>query len=183
MNHLPGTASRILLIATLMAAALAGCVSTPKPLTPVSANDPEMKAVAAELDKMQEKRVALIDKELEELKVTPAQHDAFWREYYAYFQEMKKGYEERYQIVRDYAANYDNMSDEIADNLSLRALKFRDDRNDLFRKYYNRLKKATSATIAGVFLQIENELNLLYDLRFSTSTPLLPNESKPAAGK
>ena len=71
------------------------------------------------------------------------------------------------------------MNDEIADNLALRSLKIRDDRNELFRKYYGRIKKATSALIAGQFLQIENELNLLSDLKISTETPILPRDVSP----
>jgi len=102
-------------------------------------------------------------------------------EYYAYEAELKKIYDERYSIIRDYAANYDNMNDDIADNLARRSLKIRDDRNDLFRKYYERIKKATSATIAGQFLQIENELNLLSDLKISTETPILPRDVNPAS--
>jgi hypothetical protein len=69
------------------------------------------------------------------------------------------------------------MNNEIADNLALRSLKIRDDRNELWRKYYNRVKKATSPIIAGQFLQIENELNLLSDLKISTETPILPRET------
>ena len=44
------------------------------------------------------------------------------------------------------------MNNEIADNLALISLKIRDDRNELWRKYYNRIKKATSPIIAGQFL-------------------------------
>jgi hypothetical protein len=71
------------------------------------------------------------------------------------------------------------MTNDIADNLALRSLKIRDDRNDLFRKYYGRIKKSTNPIIAGQFLQIENELNLLSDLKISTETPILPRDISP----
>lgn len=171
------TAGRLLSASLLAATLLTGCGGNLKPLTPISANDPEMKALDADRAKYREKKVALIEKAL---NLSPTDHDAFWREYYAYEAELKKIYDERYRIIRDYAANYDNMSNEIADNLALRALNVRDDRNDLFRKYYGRIKKATSAVIAGQFLQIENELNLLSDLKISTETPILPNDVNPA---
>lgn len=153
---------------------LAGCAQTPKPLTPVSANDPEMKALDADRAKYREKKVALIEKAL---NLSPSEHDAFWKEYYAYEAELKKVYDDRYSVIRDYAANYENMNNDIADNLALRSLKIRDDRNELWRKYYNRIKKVTSPIIAGQFLQIENELNLLTDLKISTETPILPRET------
>lgn len=159
---------------------LFGCAQTPKPLTPITANDPEMKALDADRAKYREKKVALIEKAL---NLSASEHDAFWKEYYAYEAELKKIYDERYSIIRDYAANYENMNNEIADNLALRSLKIRDDRNELWRKYYNRVKKATSPIIAGQFLQIENELNLLSDLKISTETPILPRETAPAEDK
>jgi len=218
MNNRPLTTRRLLTATLLAAITMAGC--TPQPLTPISANDPEMKALDADRAKYREKKVALIEKALnlspsehdafwreyyayeaelkaldadrakyrekkvalieKALNLSPSEHDAFWREYYAYEAELKKIYDQRYSIIRDYAANYDNMNEDIADNLALRSLKIRDDRNDLFRKYYNRIKKATSSLIAGQFLQIENELNLLSDLKISTETPILPRDVSPA---
>ena len=168
---------RALSAAVLVAVVLAGC-TTPKPLTPISASDPELKALNADRAKYSEKKVALIEKAL---NLSPTEHDKFWREYYAYEAELKKIYDDRYGIIRDYATNYDNMNEDIANNLALRSLKVRDDRNDLFRKYYNRIRKATSAIIAGQFLQIENELNLLADLKISTETPILPRDVSPTA--
>ena len=177
MNKTSSFARRLLSASILASMMLAGCQLTPKPLTPVSANDPELKALDADRAKYREKKVALIQKAL---NLSPTEHDAFWREYYAYEGELKKIYDERYSIIRDYAANYDKMDNDIANNLALRSLKIRDDRNDLFRKYYNRIAKATSPVIAGQFLQIENELNLLSDLKISTETPILPRDVSPA---
>lgn len=159
---------------------LGGCAQTPKPLTPISANDPEMKALDADRAKYREKKVALIEKAL---NLSASEHDAFWKEYYAYEAELKKVYDDRYRVIRDYAANYENMNNDIADNLALRSLKIRDDRNELWRKYYNRIKAVTSPIIAGQFLQIENELNLLTDLKISTETPILPRETSATETK
>lgn len=165
---------RLVASSVILSSLLIGCAQTPKPLTPVTANDPEMKALDADRAKYREKKVALIERAL---NLSSVEHDAFWKEYYAYEAELKKIYDERYSIIRDYAANYENMNNDIADNLALRSLKIREDRNDLWRKYYNRIKKATSPIIAGQFLQIENELNLLSDLKISTETPILPRDT------
>ena len=170
---------RLVSASVLAGAVLTGCnLMTPKPLTPISANDPEMKALDADRAKYREKKVALIEKAL---NLSPAEHDPFWKEYYGYEAELKKIYDQRYSSIRDYAANYEGMTNDIADNLALRSLKIRDDRNDLFRKYYGRIKKATNPIIAGQFLQIENELNLLSDLKISTETPILPRDISPTS--
>lgn len=165
---------RLVASSVILSSLLIGCAQTPKPLTPVTANDPEMKALDADRAKYREKKVALIERAL---NLSSTEHDAFWKEYYAYEAELKKIYDERYSIIRDYAANYENMNNDIADNLALRSLKIREDRNDIWRKYYNKIKKATSPIIAGQFLQIENELNLLTDLKISTETPILPRDA------
>jgi len=117
------------------------------------------------------------------MKLSASEHDEFWKEDYAYEAELKKVYDDRYRVIRDYAANYENMNNDIADNLALRSLKIRDDRNELWRKYYNRIKAVTSPIIAGQFLQIENELNLLTDLKISTETPILPRETSATETK
>lgn len=157
-------------LAALFVGILAGC-GGPKPLQPLSANDPDLKALEADRAKFREKKIALIKKAME---LDDSENDAFWREYYQYEGELKKIYDERYVIIRDYAANYDNMTDEIADNLAQRSLKVREARNDLLKKYYYRIKKATSAITAARFLQMENEIILLSDLKISSETPILP---------
>lgn len=160
--------------AALFVAILAGC-SGPKPLAPISANDPDFKALEADRAKFREKKIALVKKAME---LDPSENDAFWREYYQYEAELKKLNDDRYVIIRDYAANYDNMTDEVAENLALRSLKMREARNDLLKKYYYRIKKATSAITAARFLQVENEIILLSDLKISSETPILPKEGE-----
>jgi hypothetical protein len=58
-----------------------------------------MKALDADRAKYREKKVALIEKAL---NLSPAEHDAFWKEYYGYEAELKKIYDQRYSIIRDY---------------------------------------------------------------------------------
>jgi hypothetical protein len=71
--------SRLLASGTFLAGLfLFGCAQTPKPLTPVTANDPEMKALDADRAKYREKKVALIEKAL---NLSASEHDAFWKEY------------------------------------------------------------------------------------------------------
>lgn len=165
--------------AALFVAVLAGCAG-PKPLAPVSANDPDFKALEAERAQFREKKIALVKKAME---LDPSENDAFWREYYQYEGELKKLYDDRYVIIRDYAANYDKMTDEVADNLALRSLKLREARDDLLKKYYYRMKKATSAITAARFLQVENEIILLSDLKISGETPILPKEGEVEKGR
>jgi hypothetical protein len=163
-------------LATFFAVAVAGCASNPKPLTALPANDPESKELEADRAKFREKKIAVIE---EAMDLSPAEHDAFWREYYQYEGELRKLYDQRYQIIRDYAAYYDKMTNPVADNIAQRALNVRTSRDKLARKYYDRIKKATSAITAARFLQVENEINLLSDLKISSETPIFPKGMTP----
>jgi hypothetical protein len=163
--------------ALLAALFLAGCATDPKPLTPLSTSDPEYKALEADRAKFRGKKEALIT---DAMDLDPSEHDAFWREYRQYEGELQKIQDQRYQVIRDYAAYYDNMTNAVADNLSERMLKIKQDRNNLARKYYERIKKATSAITAARFLQVENEINLLSDLKISSEAPLFPKGTEHA---
>lgn len=156
--------------AALLAALLAGCAA-PKPLTSTPADSPEAKQMEAEKARFRSKKEALIDKAME---LNPDERDAFWKEYRQYETEWQQLNDQRYQIIRDYAAYYGRMTDAVADNLAERVLRMRQARNDLARKYYRRIKKATSAITAARFLQVEDEINLLSDLKLSSEAPLFP---------
>lgn len=170
MPSFPGAALAILL------AALAGCAVEPKPLTPLAADDPETKSLEADRAKFRAKKEALIT---EAMDLDEAEREAFWREYRQYEVESRKIYDEQYRLIRDYAAYYGRMTNEVADNLAERALAMRRHRNELAAKYYHRIKRATSAITASRFLQVESEINLLSDLKMSREAPLFPKGVDP----
>ncbi|MGZ8219907.1 hypothetical protein [Methylomagnum sp.] len=174
------TVKRLSALALLATMLLSACASGPKPLTPLSPDDPDYKALEQDRVKFREKKVALLT---EAMDLDDSEKDAFWSEYGLYEAELKKIYDDRYRLIRDYAEHYDDMTNEIADNLAERALKIREARNDLAKKYYQRLKKATSAITAARFIQVENEINLLSDLKVSSETPILPKGSLPTDKK
>jgi hypothetical protein len=172
----PGLCLWALIASSLLA--VSGCATEPKPLSPPpSPSDAAFQKLETERARFREKKVALIN---EALELEPSEKDPFWGEYYAYDAELKKLYDDRYRLIRDYARNYREMTNEIADNLAQRALRGRQARDDLMRKYYYRVKKATSAITAARFIQIENEINLLSDLKISSEIPFLPKGSLPS---
>ena len=156
---------------------LAGCTDKLGRLSP---DDPAFKEIEEERAKFREKKVALID---EAMDLDESERDAFWHVYYQYEAELKKIYDERYTLLRAYAENYDSMTNEIADALAERALKMKEKRNDLAHKYYHKMKKATSAITAARFLQLENEITLLSDLKVSSEMPIFPKGMNPLETK
>lgn len=154
-------------------AVLGGCADK---LGPLPKDDPALQALDGEREKFREKKVALIE---EAMDLDDKEHDAFWRVYYQYEDELKKIYDERYRLLRAYAEHYDGMTNDIADALAERALKLKEMRNDLAHKYYHKMKKATSAITAARFLQLDNEITLLSDLKISSEMPIFPKGMNP----
>jgi len=76
-------------------------------------------------------------------------------------------------LIKDYAANYDNMTDTVADNLATRLLDLEQERNALKRKYYAQFKAALDPITAARFLQVENQLEKLVDLQIASSLPVI----------
>lgn len=101
------------------------------------------------------------------------QEKKFLEQYYRYDTELKKLNDERLDIIKDYAANFEKITDKEADKLVKRSLNFRKQRNALLEKYYGKVAKATSKVIAARFLQVESVLQGAGDVTLGSSIPLM----------
>jgi hypothetical protein len=108
------------------------------------------------------------------MKLAPEQEKKFLDQYYLYDIELKKLNDKRLAIISDYAANIDNIKGAEADKLVKRMFDFRKQRNALLEKYYGKIAKATSKTIAARFLQVESILQATTDVKIGSSLPLMP---------
>ena len=108
------------------------------------------------------------------MKLTPEQEKKFLDQYYLYDIELKKLNDKRLAIISDYAANIDTIKGAEADKLVKRMFDFRKQRNALLEKYYGKIAKATSKTIAARFLQVESILQATTDVKIGSSLPLMP---------
>jgi hypothetical protein len=101
----------------------------------------------------------------------------FWPIYSAYEAELSKLNDQRVQNIKDYARDYDQMTDAKADELVQRALLFQKQRNDLLAQTYGRVKQALGAVTAARFAQVEHQLLLLVDLQIAASLPVIESGS------
>lgn len=108
------------------------------------------------------------------MKLTPEQEKKFMAVYYPYDVELKKLNDKRLAIITDYAAKFDSITDADADKLAKRSLEFRKQRGALLEKYYGKMAKATSKSIAARFLQVESILQATHDVRIGSALPLMP---------
>ena len=116
-------------------------------------------------------KVAIIT---EVMGFTDKEDEAFWPIYREYDLEMSKVGDERVALIADYAKNYANVTDEVADRLASRALELEARRQELKGQVYQKVKKALSPLTAARFLQVEHQLLLLIDLQIAASLPIAP---------
>lgn len=115
-------------------------------------------------------KVAIIT---EVMNFTEAEDKAFWPIYREYDLEMAKLGDERVVMIAEYARNYSNLTDAMADKLAGQALDLEARRQALKAKYFDRLKTALSPRTALRFLQVEHQLLLLIDLQISAALPIV----------
>lgn len=108
------------------------------------------------------------------MKLSPEQEKKFLDQYYLYDTELKKLNDERLAVISDYAAKIDDITGAEADKLVKRLFDFRKHRTALLEKYYGKIAKATSKTIAARFLQVESILQATTDVKIGSSLPLMP---------
>jgi hypothetical protein len=100
----------------------------------------------------------------------------FWPIYREYDLELSKIGDQRIALIKDYAKNFESMTDEKAKELMERAFKIDEARLKLDKKYYKRVEKELGAIKAARFSQVENQIGLLIDLQIASELPLV---SKP----
>ena len=104
---------------------------------------------------------------------TEEESAAFWPVYREYEFDLSKLLDERVALIKDYAAHFDKMTDEKADELIKTNFKILDKRLSLQKKYFKRFKKVIPVTKAAKFMQLERQINMLIDLQIASELPLI----------
>jgi hypothetical protein len=108
----------------------------------------------------------------EVMQFSEAEDAKFWPVYREYEADLAKINDDRMTLIKEYAANYDSLTDAVADKLARRALDLEARRQTLKSTYYDKLKTAISPKTAARFMQVENQVLLLLDLQIAASLPL-----------
>lgn len=111
------------------------------------------------------------------MEFTAAQAEVFWPIYRNYEFDLDNLGDARFTLFKEYADNYESMTDEKAKQLMEKAFKFQEDRLKLRKKYFNEISKALSPTMAAKFSQVDNQIHLLIDMQIASELPLV---KKPA---
>jgi hypothetical protein len=97
----------------------------------------------------------------------------FWPIYTEYDAELIKLNDQRVENIKEYARNYDQMTDDKADELVQKSLAYQQQRAELLAKTYGRVKEALGGITAARFEQVEHQLLLIIDLQIASSLPVV----------
>jgi hypothetical protein len=109
----------------------------------------------------------------EAMRFTDEGSTAFWPIHREYELELSKIIDDRIELIKDYAQNYDNLTNEKAKEIAGKVFDLEKRRTKLKKKYFKKFEKALSAVIAAKFVQVENQINLLIDLQIASELPLI----------
>ena len=125
-------------------------------------------------------KVAIIT---EAMNFADAEGEAFWPIYREYDLENSKLYDGLIALIKDYAANFESMTDEKAKELVKASFKFQSDELKLRKKYHGKFEKALSPIRATQFSQIENRISLLIRLQISAQLPIMMEGPAPSSSE
>ena len=115
-------------------------------------------------------KVAIIT---EAMRFTEDGAAAFWPIHREYEHELSKIIADRIELIKDYAQNYDNLTNEKAKELARTVFALEKRRTKLKKKYFKKFEKALSAVVAAKFIQVEKQINLLIDVQIASELPLI----------
>jgi hypothetical protein len=113
-------------------------------------------------------RVALIT---EQMTLTEEQAEIFWPIYRDMEYELNKLTDRRIALIKEYAENYESMTDEKAKEIMKESFDIRDKYLGIEKKYYKKFSKALDPITAAKFIQVNNELKLMIDIQISSGLP------------
>ena len=112
------------------------------------------------------------------LQLPESQSAAFEEIYNKYEIERKELGKKKIQIIEDYAANYENLSDEKAAELTEANLKNNQDLDKLLSKTFGKAKKVIGGKNAAKFVQLEQYLQVVIRSEIQDNIPFIDELEK-----
>ena len=110
------------------------------------------------------------------MNLTDEQAVAFWPIYDKFAEEEGKVQDNRIAFLKEYANNFENMTDEQADAYIQEVFKYRKKMLSLKKKYYKQVKKATTAKVATRFMEIEQYVQTAVRFTIMESLPFVGDD-------
>jgi len=115
----------------------------------------------------------------ENMTLTADQATKFWPIFDQYRQEAIKPNDERWALIKEYAATYNTMTDAQAEDYMKRSTAIDQQLLALRMKYLPMFEKVISARQTALWYQIDRRIDLLINLQFSAAVPLVNTSKNP----
>ena len=107
------------------------------------------------------------------MNLTPDEATKFWPIFDQYRKEAIKPNDARWALIKDYAANYDTMTDAQAQDYMKRSTDVEQQLIALRMKYVPAFEKVISAKKTALWYQIDRRIDLLINLQLSSMIPVV----------
>ena len=122
------------------------------------------------------KKVALIT---EVMQFTDQEAEVFWPLYREFDFEKSKLGDETLKLIKDYAAHYENITDEKAVELMNTNFDLQKKELDLKRNYLKKFGKVIAPARAVKFMQVMNQIEMIIDIQIASQLPLIGETIEP----
>jgi predicted metalloendopeptidase len=108
------------------------------------------------------------------MQFSDAESTAFWPVYRDYARDQQAIGDERVRLIKDYAANYDTMTDDKAKDMAQRMMNIDSKYLALRESYWPKFMKALGAKRAAKFYQVDSRLSMMINVQLASEIPLIP---------
>ena len=108
-----------------------------------------------------------------EMNLSDTERTPFWEIYTDYAAEMSEVSKDYADQITRYADNFDNMTDEVAEELLEGYFRVRRNRLKIREKYRKRYAKVLPVIKVARFYQAENKLDAVYDFQLASRIPMI----------
>lgn len=153
--------------ALVLGTVLVGCMLAQQGTAPSGVSDQDIRLLRKDLRSAHKQIIAA------NLELTDAEAQAFWPLFDQYTAEQIKINDTKLSIIKDYATNYQTLTDSQAQSLVKRSAEVDQSALQLRMKYLPMVEKVLSGKKAARFFQLERRINALVDLQVASEIPLV----------
>ena len=108
------------------------------------------------------------------MQFTEKEAAAFWPVYEKYAAAQKLIGDQKVALIKDYAQNYDTITDANATTMSEKAFAIEAESVQLRKTWFPKFVAVLGAKRAAKFMQVDNRLSLLANLQIASAVPIIP---------
>ena len=109
----------------------------------------------------------------EAMEFTEAESEVFWPLYNEYNSKMYLHNTELYKLIKEYAENFEMLSNEKAIELWNKAIKIEQDLLSLEKQYFKKFQKILPGRKVTRYFQVESKIKTLIDAELALEIPLV----------